>query len=89
VGVAATYCIDYHVVSFEPSTVVGALAHRAVPTMTGYHVTIPWTEPRYSQQLLALAITYSITEPAISPSRPLFLGTTNFCYYSSISSLLT
>jgi hypothetical protein len=63
VGVTATYCIDYHVVSFEPSTVVGALAHRAVPTMTGYHVTIPWTEPRYSQRLLALAI------PVLAPKK--------------------
>jgi hypothetical protein len=28
---------------------VSALAHRAVPTTTGYYVTLPWTGPRYSQ----------------------------------------
>jgi hypothetical protein len=33
-------------------------------------------------------ITYSISEPATSVSRPLFRGTTNTCYESLISSLL-
>jgi hypothetical protein len=53
--VAATYCIEYPdkvlCSVFTSLTVeVSALAHRAVPTTTGYNVTLPWTEPSYSQQ---------------------------------------
>jgi hypothetical protein len=38
--------------------------------------------------LVPYSITEPVTEPATSPSRPLFLGTTNLSYASSISSLL-
>jgi hypothetical protein len=37
------------IVLYPLTIIVSALAHRAVPTTTGYHVTIHWTKPSYSQ----------------------------------------
>jgi hypothetical protein len=40
-----------------------------------------------NSRAIIYTITYSTTEPATPPSRPLFLGTTNSTYASSIPSL--
>jgi hypothetical protein len=64
--VATTYCFDLTIVLYCSSLTfqVSAIPHRAVPTTTGYHVTLSSTEPRYSQQIIV--ITYSTTQLAKS-----------------------
>jgi hypothetical protein len=47
------YCFNYRVV-LSLTFKVSALALRAVPTTTGRHVTVTWTERRYSQQFFTI-----------------------------------
>jgi hypothetical protein len=50
--------------------------------------TVSFSKNLLSLKSFNLLVTYSITKPATSPSRPLFLSTTNLSYASLNSSLL-